>query len=392
MSKNIFVFVVCGAKEHIDTLHFSLEYLKRFSKNQILIVTDKLRNEVKINHVDVINISTPVHFNHHQASIFLKTGLHKFLPKGKNYCYLDTDVVALSEDCDNIFNEYVLPITFAPDHCKVKKFSPYAGNCGCKEKWEKDRTIFNKALDKYDKNRQIKDSYVLQKAKELQFHFDGLKKSLPKKLLTALRYFLSYPKFKLNKDFYFDKKKRTWHVKSGETIMYEVDVKKIQAATGLKYNKWKQQWLNKKGEDIWQDECEHLVENIDRTFGIKVKDKNWQHWNGGVFLFNDTSHDFLEAWHQKTMHVFTLPNWLTRDQGTLIATAWEFGLENHPTLSKKWNFIADFYNKGLILKTKRNQISYNGFATFYEPAFIHVYHHWGDESWEVWRWVKNHSL
>ena len=30
--KNIFVFVVCGGIEHIDTLHYSLEALKKFSK------------------------------------------------------------------------------------------------------------------------------------------------------------------------------------------------------------------------------------------------------------------------------------------------------------------------------------------------------------------------
>lgn len=389
---NKFIFVVCGGKEHIETLHFSLKYLKKNSSNEIIVVTDSKRNEIPLNHENIVDVETPQNFNHHQASIYLKTGLHKFLPKGNNYCYLDTDVVALSKDCDKIFDEFITPIRFAPDHCTVQKFSPYAVNCGCMEKWEKDRAIFNKALDKYDKNRQIKDDVVIQKAKELQFHFDGLKKSFSKKLWTALRYFTSYPKFKLNKQFYFDKKKRTWHINSGEAIMYEVDVRAIQKETGLKYNKWKQQWLNKAGEDIWQDECNHLVEQIKTTFNIEVKNLKWQHWNGGVFLFNDESHAFMDAWFDKTMHIFSLPEWKTRDQGTLIATAWEFGLESHPSLSKKWNFIADYYNKGLILKAGQNQISDDGFKKSYQPAFIHVYHHWGDESWAVWRWVKNKFL
>lgn len=388
MSKNIFVFVVCGGKEHIDTLHFSLKYLNRFSKCNILVVTDSSRNEIPLNHNDIVDVETPKEFNHHQASIYLKTGLHKFLPKGNNYCYLDTDVIALSEECDKIFDEFIAPIRFAPDHCTVKKFSPYAVNCGCMEKWQKDRAIFNKSLEKHDKNRQIKDEFVLQKAKELQFHFEELKKSPPKKLLTALRYFTSYPKFKLNKQFYFDKKKRTWYINSGETIMYEVDVKAIQRETGLKYNKWKQQWLNKKGEDIWKDECNHLVEQIRTTFDINVEETDWQHWNGGVFLFNDESHAFMDAWFDKTMHIFSLPEWKTRDQGTLIATAWEFGLESHPSLSKKWNFIADENNSNLDYKSGYI-FTDDDWKNEYTVKLIHIYHRFGDESWDLWNYIKN---
>ena len=89
MSKNIFVFVVCGAKEHIDTLHFSLNYLKRYSKCEIIVLTDSKRNEIKIKHNHVLEATAPKHFSHHQASIYLKTGIHKFLPKGNNYCYFD---------------------------------------------------------------------------------------------------------------------------------------------------------------------------------------------------------------------------------------------------------------------------------------------------------------
>jgi hypothetical protein len=389
MSKNIFVFVVCGASEHIDTLQFSLKFLNKFSKKEIYVVTDSKRNEVPVVFDKVIDIQTPSEFTNHQASIYLKTGLHKFLPKGNTYCYLDTDVIALSDECDKIFNEFISPIRFAPDHCTLRKFSPYATNCNCLERWQKERLIFNQSLDRHDKNRHIEDPFIRQKAKELQFYFDDLKKSLPRKVSTALRYFTSFPKFRLNNDYYFDKKKRTWHLASGETIMYEVDVRKIQQETGLKYNRWKQQWLNKQGENIWQDECDHLIEQIKNTFNIEVKNNNWQHWNGGVFLFNDSSNEFMETWFNKTMHIFSLPEWKTRDQGTLIATAWEFGLDKQSTLSKKWNFIADFYNKGLVLDIEENMISDDGCKIKYKPAFVHIYHHWGDTSWDVWNWVKS---
>lgn len=386
MSNNIFVFVVCGATEHIDTLHLSLKYLSHFSKNEIIVVTDSSRNEILINHHQIVDVKVDEKYNHHQASIYLKTGLHKFLSKGNNYCYLDTDVIALSADCDNIFNEFAAPVTFAPDHCKVRKFSAYAVNCNCANEWKKNRDLFDKYMESMEKIT-IKDPYLLQKSKELQFHFDNMKNSTFKKIITAFRFFLSYPIFKLNNNFYFNRKARTWHLTTGEIVMYEVDVLKIQKETGLVYNKWNQKWYDKNGDDIWLDECNHLTEYIADTFQINVDEKNWQHWNGGVFLFNDKSHDFLNAWFNKTMHVFTLPNWKTRDQGTLIATAWEFGLNKHPTLSKQWNFIADYYNNGLMLDAEKGLVTDDGFKTSYKPVFMHVYHNWGKQDWNIWQWI-----
>ena len=86
--KNSFIFVVCGAREHIDTLHFSLEYLKKYTSNEIWVLTDTSRNELPILHDKIVDVQTPGEFNHHQASIFLKTGIHHYFPKGNRYCYL----------------------------------------------------------------------------------------------------------------------------------------------------------------------------------------------------------------------------------------------------------------------------------------------------------------
>ncbi len=134
MSADKFVFVVCGAREHVETLHYSLRYLKHFSRNEIIVVTDSSRNEIAVEHDKVVDVKTPEHYNHHQASIYLKVGLNKFLPKGFNYCYLDTDVIALSGECDDIFRQKKGVITFAPDHCRMPKFSPSAVKCDCFEK------------------------------------------------------------------------------------------------------------------------------------------------------------------------------------------------------------------------------------------------------------------
>ena len=94
--KNAYVFVVCGERKHIETLHFSLKSLKLVSQFPIWVVTDKKRNEIEIEHDNIIDVSTPEDFNHHQASIWLKTSLHRILPKGTTYCYLDSDVIAMN--------------------------------------------------------------------------------------------------------------------------------------------------------------------------------------------------------------------------------------------------------------------------------------------------------
>ena len=88
------------------------------------------------------------------------------------------------------------------------------------------------------------------------------------------------------------------------------------------------------------------------------------------------------------MHIFTLPNWKTRDQGTLIATAWEFNLAKHPTLSKQFNFIADYNNNGVKINPQTNQITDDGFVTSYQASLVHVYHHWMDKTWPIWQWIE----
>ena len=168
MKKNKFVFVVCGTREHVDTLHFSLRALHRFSQHEIWVVTDTTRNEIPVVHEHIINMATPAHFNHHQASIFLKTSLHKILPTGNLYCYLDTDVVALNNEVDDIFNQKNGVITFAPDHCLMHQFSPYAVNCGCLNQNKKEWNELNEILEKYDNSQPIVNPWLLQKQHALK--------------------------------------------------------------------------------------------------------------------------------------------------------------------------------------------------------------------------------
>src|ERR1051325_4586776 len=140
MSRNVFVFVVCGNSEHLDTLHYSMQALKRYSRNIIMVVSDSSRNEYPIAYENQVDITTPGNLDHHQASIYLKTALHWHLPAGNNYCYLDTDVVAVDDKVDLVFNHFAAPITFAKDHCVLDQFSPSAMKCDCAKEfaeWEK---------------------------------------------------------------------------------------------------------------------------------------------------------------------------------------------------------------------------------------------------------------
>ncbi|HLS71151.1 MAG TPA: hypothetical protein VK027_05780 [Chitinophagaceae bacterium] len=382
MEQSIFIFVVCGAREHIDTLHFSLKYLKKFSKYPIWILTDSSRNEIPIVHDTIIDIKTPKDFDHHQASIYLKTGIHQFVPKGNTYCYLDTDIIALNSDINNIFKEYLAPISFAPDHCVINEFAPYAVYCACLKEQEY-RERLSEVMDKKDKYRLSNNEEIIEARREWQEAYENKNKSFWKKLLFGFTYLFSRNKFYLTDTIYCDRKNNVWIKNDNIAFMHQINMFDAAKEAGLKWNVFKMQPISPNGKELWKPaNCPHLQEEIYKKFNIKVADK-FQHWNGGVFLFDDKSHDFLERWFTKTMDIFKDSAWKTRDQGTLIATVWKMGLEAHPVLDKKWNLIADFYNpqlkwvdKNTLQLSEKEQI---------KPNFLHVYHHFGDENWKFWK-------
>jgi len=164
-------------------------------------------------------------------------------------------------------------------------------------------------------------------------------------------------------------------------------IREIEKNTQWRYKAETNSWISPDGSDVYHLRCNHLAEYTVEQFGVEVKEKDFQHWNGGVFLFDDRSQSFLGSWHEKTLSIFNEPRWKTRDQGTLIATAWEFGLQNNPLLPVEFNFIADYQHRTM---------TYRGDFTFdinkkrgnIKPHFIHIYHHWGDPEWNVWRDVE----
>jgi len=87
--------------------------------------------------------------------------------------------------------------------------------------------------------------------------------------------------------------------------------------------------------------CNHLREALLCSFDIDVRRPDYRMWNGGVFLFGARSRAFLEEWHRMSMRIMSEPYWRTRDQGTLAAAAWRFGIQDQPVLPRAFNLIVD---------------------------------------------------
>ncbi|MBI4645034.1 MAG: hypothetical protein HY738_00175, partial [Bacteroidia bacterium] len=200
--KNVFVFVVCGKDIHINTLNFSINYLRHFTANEIIVVTDIHRNAISIEHPNILNIQTPKEFDNHQASIFLKTRLHEILPQGNNYCYLDSDVIAISHKVDEIFEYLPEPVIFASDHCRLNHFSPYAINCNCYNEQIEKQNLFKHYFEKY--NSDYSNLYQKPATRELLAELRDIKryplKSIPVILkYLSVKYFPGLRYFNLNK-------------------------------------------------------------------------------------------------------------------------------------------------------------------------------------------------
>lgn len=457
--QNIFVFAVCGAGEYIDALNFSIRYLKQFSNNEIIVVTELSRNEVPILHDRIIDVTTPEGLNNHQASIYLKTSLHRYLDMDHRYCYLDGDVVAVKPGVDQIFMYDLGPITFASDHCKMPAFSPHAVNCDC---WGTRRQRDAEKLEALQKKYVARSPEDQQLKKQLQSEIDDfiekrtlaffgdnaserflewqqmytpditakreelnrLFKEMPHGLRTLPYFFKEiWPRYrrKFKNPGWYDRdnnliitkrkdKPGDWHaearVKIGEKykcewnpadqswifpdrgILYTNPIMMIERESNFVWKEESHEFFNSDGESVFSPRCAHLQAQIQTKFGIQITDPNFQHWNGGCFLFNRESVEFLEFWHEATLSIFEDPAWKTRDQGTLIATVWKFGLQDQGTLPIEFNFLADYQNPNMEFDGTGG-FSFVGKKKVYHPRLAHIYHHWGDTEWPVWQWVES---
>jgi hypothetical protein len=275
---NLFVYALCG-DAHARCVNTSLQFLKKFSRQEILVVAS--RCALAIDHDQVIRLQVPEQFDNHQASIILKTSLHRLLNgSAQRCCYLDTDIVAVDYQVDAIFNLKRGPVSFGIDHVRMRRFSRWSVRCPCK---------------------------------------------------------------------------------SGE--------------------------------------CDHLRDAILTKFGVEVLEPDWQHWNGGVFLFDSESTDFLDTWHEYSRAVLADPTWKTRDQGALIAAVWRHQLQNQPPLPSTYNYIVDAMfgvqdSRRAFLGPSEyhvdNRYSLDDASELPRPHFLHfINQSLGARGWKNWDEAEN---
>jgi len=385
-----FVFVVTGGKEHIEELNFSLQFIRNFSKNEIIVLTDIQRNEIPILHDKIIDIRTPIEYNNHQASIYIKTGINKFLEKGHTYCYLDGDIVAINSNIDKIFSHYSSPISFASDHCKINEFSPHAMNCNCVEGNAKEEGIFNMKLSETFGKINLTDPIIKKQSEELREQFKKYKAKPFLNLLNNIRYLLLRYVLPVNEfnltAFRFNKSNKCWYNSENQIILFDYPYyeKQLWGTSGIRFNKEGNFWETKEGKkfEFKAPKCNHLTEYLFKEYNVNIP-FNWQHWNGGVFLFDDSSEDFLNYWHDQTIKEFSNDYTKTRDQGTLALTVWKFGLQNHPNIPKEYNWITEYANND-IQWDKSKGYTFDGFRSEFKPNFMHIYHEWGNKDWSIW--------
>ena len=131
------VFVVCGPELHVATLATAVRNLRPLTELEIWVLTDSARNvrPIEVNGVDrVVDVTTPEHLDDHQASIWLKTSVHRHVPRGE-WCYLDSDIIAVRPGMESVFDHRAGPVAFASDLTisanQVDRFSPWAMTCDC---------------------------------------------------------------------------------------------------------------------------------------------------------------------------------------------------------------------------------------------------------------------
>lgn len=123
-----FVFAVAGAA-HVALLAPALAALRRVTRQRVLVV--QRAGDPPAPHDDRVAVEVPQGLSAHQAAIWLKTGLHRIVGLAAPFCYLDSDVIALTPEMDAVFAAVSAPVAFAPDHATLDQFSPYAVRCGC---------------------------------------------------------------------------------------------------------------------------------------------------------------------------------------------------------------------------------------------------------------------
>ena len=127
--KRGFVFCACG-NEQVARVNRSLQFLKHFTELDIVVA--RARAFIPIYHDQVLDCRVPEEFTNQAATTSLKTALHRMLPtESAEWCYLDSNVIAVDKDIARIFDRRKGPIGFARDRADIDQQSANVAGCGC---------------------------------------------------------------------------------------------------------------------------------------------------------------------------------------------------------------------------------------------------------------------
>ncbi|MEM7479621.1 MAG: hypothetical protein AAF481_00485 [Acidobacteriota bacterium] len=433
-----FVFAVCGEATYLEQMERAVAHLQRFADREVVVVTDAGRNQRPVvageGVAEVIDVATPEALDHRQASIWLKTSLPRHLDASYRYCYLDADVLAVKKGVEQVFLYDFGPAVFASDHCRLDDFSPCAVDCGC---WNADKERRARQLDgliqsfervdpevwplrrRVEEALERHDDRYRQPPPEIGWRRDQLRAYLDRlgdrpvalawgMLTRVLRRIGARQTWELwrhrdpdrvidahlgpvterirrDLDVHWHEEERHWLDRQGRVVLRDVPWH-VERTSPFRYDAERDLWLDAAGEAVFHRRCDHLRQAIGERFRVDIPDGDWRHWNGGVILFGPEAAPFFERWHRMTLDIFDDPHWLDRDQGTLVAAVWSLGLEEQSTLPMEFNFLADYQRPDLEF-SPREGFSLGGEERWIEPFLVHVYHHWGDDDWLVWRWL-----
>lgn len=407
MSAGGFVFAVCGGEPQLARLEEALGFLAAFASRPVTIVTDPRRNPRPIPGARVVEVDTPAELDDRAAAIWLKTSLPELLPgvrpellrEGAPFCYLDSDVLAVSPEVDRIFDFFVPPATFASDlpspATDLRRFSRHAVACPCREEGERLERFFARLdaltalhgaqgeLAALDDPAYYRGARFEGERRRGQWWRGVARAWRPGGSLrfeqefvdgepVVIRYSFPGTPWRLEKvrgdlrgvwrdgEGHFrwtgEGARGYWEDERGDSF------RRLPTADGGEEAWWfragapRRRWVARPDHDhggVWLDpaggdlgECDHLAEAIEDAFGVAIPDRRWVPWNGGVFLFDPRARPLFARWRAFADAIRDDPRFVPRDQGALIAAAHAEGLAGHPRLPGRFNRIVDRRTRG----------------------------------------------
>ena len=141
-----FVLLACG-EHYARRVNTALTFLKRVTRSEIVVL--RARALSPIEHDQVINCVPPAHFSDAQATVALKTNVHRLVRGDKReWCYLDSDVIVVDPEINRIFEHRKAAVAFGSDHTDIDDQSKHIVRCGCsKQRCEHLRQEIDKQFE-----------------------------------------------------------------------------------------------------------------------------------------------------------------------------------------------------------------------------------------------------